>query len=606
MQLVMEMEIDEGRKYALTKFATKNGNKTVKESDHNMMFLLIKSNWTTLVEDKKERVEIYNYKNKDDFEKFREETSNNEELKMRFEDTDEDLNVSADRWLSIVNQTIQKCFKKVRINKNKSNDKLEKLFEKKEALKAEMALGEECVRSIEQVEDELEEVIDQISVECGEKNMEIAKEYLGEMNDPMTGFNIANTWSLKKKLAPKNTIDPPMAKKDAKGKLVTDKAELEKLYLETYMERLKANTMVEGLENLEEMKEFLYQMRLELCKGRKSRKWNIEDLEKVFKCLKNNKARDAHGHTYELYKNGGSDLKSSLLKLVNLVKEKQIYPKIFQLANITSLYKKRGEKSDFNSERGIFNTVKMSSILDRLVYNEKYSEIDESMSGSNIGARKERNIRDHLFVINAILHEASENKKNLDVEIYDIEKCFDKLWASETANDMFNAGLNDDKFVLVANSNSECQVAVKTPWGTLTERKTMENIEMQGGVLTPLKCSVTIDTLGKETLASTECGKTLYKYRDCVKIPALSFVDDILSVTECGPNSVKMNAYVQSKVDSKKLRLSDKKCVKMHIGGNKNGCPSLKVHETEMKISQKEKYLGDVITNDTKQDENIK
>ena len=354
------------------------------------------------------------------------------------------------------------------------------------------------------------------------------------------------------------------------------------------------------------MKEFLYQMRLELCKGRKSRKWNIEDLEKVFKCLKNNKARDAHGHTYELYKNGGSDLKSSLLKLVNLVKEKQIYPKIFQLANITSLYKKRGEKSDFNSERGIFNTVKIRSILDRLVYNEKYSEIDESMSGSNIGARKERNIRDHLFVINAILHEASENKKNLDVEIYDIEKCFDKLWASETANDMFNAGLNDDKFVLVANSNSECQVAVKTPWGTLTERKTMENIEMQGGVLTPLKCSVTIDTLGKETLASTECGKTLYKYRDCVKIPALSFVDDILSVTECGPNSVKMNAYVQSKVDSKKLRLSDKKCVKMHIGGNKNSCPSLKIHETEMKISQKEKYLGDVITNDTKQDENIK
>ena len=58
----------------------------------------------------------------------------------------------------------------------------------------------------------------------------------------------------------------------------------------------------------------------------------------------------------------------------------------------------------------------------------------------------------------------------------------------------------------------------------------------------------------------------MYKYRDCVKIPALSSVDDILSVTECGPSSVKMNAYVQSKVDTKKLELSDTKCVKMHIG----------------------------------------
>ena len=73
------------------------------------------------------------------------------------------------------------------------------------------------------------------------------------------------------------------------------------------------------------------------------------------------------------------------------------------------------------------------------------------MSCSNIGARKERNIRDHLFVINSILFEVSENKNiNIDIEIYDIEKCVDKMWASETANDMFKAGLNDDKFVLVA------------------------------------------------------------------------------------------------------------------------------------------------------------
>ena len=205
------------------------------------------------------------------------------------------------------------------------------------------------------------------------------------------------------------------------------------------------------------------------------------------------------------------------------------------------------------------------------------------MSSSNVEARKGRNIRDHQFVIKSILQEVSENKKkNVDVEIYDIKKCFDKMWASETANDMFKAGLNDDTFVLVANSNSECQVAVKTPWGTLTKRKALKNIEMQGGVLTPLKCSVQIDTLGKETLESSECGKAMYKYRDCVKIPSLSFVDDILSVTECGPSSVKMNAYVQSKVDTKKLELSDTKCVKMHIGSKINLCPTLKIHEQEI------------------------
>ena len=50
------------------------------------------------------------------------------------------------------------------------------------------------------------------------------------------------------------------------------------------------------------------------------------------------------------------------------------------------------------------------------------------MSPSNIGGRKNRNIRDHLFVINSILHDFKQNKKeNIDIEIYDVKKCFDKM-----------------------------------------------------------------------------------------------------------------------------------------------------------------------------------
>jgi hypothetical protein len=438
------------------------------------------------------------------------------------------------------------------------------------------------------------------------QNKDLATDYLKELNDPLEGFNIAKTWGLKKKLSPKNTPDPPMAKKDGQGNLVTDKAGLKELYLKTYMDRLKPNQIKPGLETLEEMKEYLFKLRFDICKERKSEKWTMKDLENVFKSLKSNKARDAHGHTYELYKYGGRDLKLSLLKLLNLVKEKQVYPTIFQPANITSLYKSRGEKSDFNNDRGIFNVVKIRSILDRLIYNQKYPIIDDNMSTSNIGARKGRNIRDHLFVINSILHDVTMNeRKNIDIEIYDIKKCFDKMWAAETANDAFNAGLDDDQFVLVANSNSSCQVAVRTPWGSLTRRETLQDIEMQGGVLTPIKCSIQIDTLGKEMLESVECSRTMFKYKDCVSIPVLSMIDDVLSVTECGPDSVKVNAYVQSKTDTKKLELGESKCFKIHIGNDNTSCPSLKIQDQEMKSSSSEKYLGDILTNSAKIDENV-
>ena len=64
----------------------------------------------------------------------------------------------------------------------------------------------------------------------------------------------------------------------------------------------------------------------------------------------------------------------------------------------------------------------------------QYQVIDENIY---IGARKGRNIRDRLFVINAILHEVSKDtSKNIDLEIYDVRKCFDKMCAAENSIDL--------------------------------------------------------------------------------------------------------------------------------------------------------------------------
>ena len=60
------------------------------------------------------------------------------------------------------------------------------------------------------------------------------------------------------------------------------------------------------------------------------------------------------------------------------------------------------------------------------------------MTDSNVGARRHRNIRDNIFVINAILNNVRKRKiKGVDVTTYDAEKCFDKLWAKECFNEMF-------------------------------------------------------------------------------------------------------------------------------------------------------------------------
>ena len=173
------------------------------------------------------------------------------------------------------------------------------------------------------------------------------------------------------------------------------------------------------------------------------------------------------------------------------------------------------------------------------------------------------------------------------------------MWYEETGNDIFNAGVNHDNFV----SNLKCQVAIKTPWGSVSERIVLEKIEMQGTVPAPLKASVQLDTLGKECLESNE---GLFKYKGCVNLTPLIFIDDVLSVNACGNESVKMNGIIQSKIDTKRLTFGQNKCFKMHVGnGCKSTCPTLKVHDQIMPSVEKETYLGNILSHDGKIDNNV-
>ena len=87
------------------------------------------------------------------------------------------------------------------------------------------------------------------------------------------------------------------------------------------------------------------------------------------------------------------------------------------------------------------------------------------MSDSNVGGRRKRNIRDNLLVIYSAINEAIRNKKSIDIQFYDLAKCFDAMWAEETMNDIYDVGVTNDRFALISQMNDKCQVKVKTPVG---------------------------------------------------------------------------------------------------------------------------------------------
>ena len=110
-----------------------------------------------------------------------------------------------------------------------------------------------------------------------------------------------------------------------------------------------------------------------------------------------------------------------------------------------------------------------------------------------------------------------------DLQLYDLALCFDSMWWEETCNDIWDKNIKDDRFALIAQLNKESVVAVKTPVGH-TDRFVLKQVEMQGTVLSPLKCSAQLDTAGLEAYEKEE-DETFFRYKGLIRIPPIEMID---------------------------------------------------------------------------------
>ena len=243
-------------------------------------------------------------------------------------------------------------------------------------------------------------------------------------------------------------------------------------------------------------------------------------------------------------------------------------------------------------------------MLDKLIYLDKYPDLDTSMSDSNIGARKNKNVRNHLFTVYGVINSVINGGQGcIDIQIYDLIKAFDALWLEDCLNDIYDAlpeKKRDDKLALLYQTNVNNLVAVNTAVGQ-TERVNMERIVQQGGSWGPMECSVSIDKIGK---LCTERGEHIFKYNNLGNIVPLAMVDDLLGVASCGFKSLSLNTFMNTQIEMKRLKFhtpdanGKTKCHRLHVGKQNENCPQFLVHGTPMKTVFSDVYLGDEISAD--------
>ena len=167
--------------------------------------------------------------------------------------------------------------------------------------------------------------------------------------------------------------------------------------MDTFIIRLRHRPILTKLNELKKLKDELCLKRVEAAKLNKSKPWKLEYLLKVLSSLKNGKSRDPHGLINELFQPrvGVIDFQKCV---GNKIKEELIIPEFMQFSEIVAIYKWKGEKMDLNNERGIFIVNIFRAILMKMVYRDKYHLVDQNISDSNVGAQKDKNIRNNICV----------------------------------------------------------------------------------------------------------------------------------------------------------------------------------------------------------------
>ena len=577
--------IDKQQLYSLTKYTTTKGITSIKRSDH---FTIVANFCIDWKEEKPKRKEVFKFRDNVGLQKFQQLTSTSDHLLKCFQ-SNLTLHDSCKKWFKEFEKLIHLCFKKIRITetppKSTIDYSIHKLLSDLKQIKLMLSSATEMSKPVLELEAAMYEK--KIAEAHGEKCKRTIKEQTKDLKLD-EAFNPNAAWKLKKKLFPKST-DPPFAIYNKDKELVTNTKEILGLMKEEFTHRLRNREINPEFKELQEIKEYLCKLRLEITRRSEFVPWKMSDLVTAVNKLKNNKCKDPHGHVNELYKHLGLNGMQSLLTFLNRIKEEIIIPGELKLSNVSTIYKGKGSKREVLNLRGIFKLPIVRNILDRLIYKDDHEQINVSMGPFQVGNQKRRSIRDHALVVHAVVNEAKANKRNLDLLLTDIKQCFDSIWLDESINDLYNSGVTSRNLNLLYEGNKSTSMLVETNFGR-SQRVTLHKIVMQGSVPGGTLCSNQISKLCNKSFSEGD----VYMY-DGIPIPALAMVDDIVSIAKCNSvEGVVSNVKTDEFIKRKKLesQVGEGKCQWVHIGSKTCRCTYV-ANGSEITQALSYKYLGD-------------
>ena len=127
-------------------------------------------------------------------------------------ESDEPFEKKTQKFQRCLNQSVQKCFRKIRIRKNPKESDVDRLLKMKSKLNIFLQTSQ-CEKSIKIAHIKIGSLDQKIKELSSVRNVQIVEDYIRNLECDEK-FSHCGMWKLRKKLHPSKQMDPPMAKLD--------------------------------------------------------------------------------------------------------------------------------------------------------------------------------------------------------------------------------------------------------------------------------------------------------------------------------------------------------------------------------------------------------
>ncbi len=362
-----------------------------------------------------------------------------------------------------------------------------------------------------------------------------------------------------------------------------------KEYREEFINRVSHKTIGPGYEEYQEKTNHLF------CEYLRSTK-DINDepdftTEEVSNILSNVKAGKAYPDMLppEIFKHAGPNLAVAITKTLNTIKNSVTIPSQWNKIKIKTLYKKKGSRRMLKNHRGIFLTVIMSKVLERLLL-ERAQEVLKRINSLQSGSQQGKSGADTIFLTNGLIDHSIYLNKTLYITSYDFATCFDSLWLEDCLLGLRSLGVSNRIIHLLYEMNKEAEVTVKTPFGDAPPFN-VKNIVKQGTVWgAKLCCASTAEICDEDVTGGASIGD--------LTIHSTVYVDDCNRFNTDVVDTEQAHHKFANFSTRKRAPLNSDKCTNLTINKqNHVNPPTLKIDDhilDEVKVSR---ILGDHFNN---------